>query len=127
MDLVLCPPLPAPTPYLPFTWELSPHPTPCTPSFSPSLSPLSSLKRLPFQFGILDLPPSLWKLQTTRPEGDAAGTPSPKSFCFASLVPVTPRALRLWGSGRLSGSRVRGKLLREGSTSVVTGVAVGEV
>ena len=94
-------------------------------SSSLSLSHLTSLKRLPFQFRILDSLPSLWKLQATW--GTLQASHPGKAFCFVSQVSATSRALGLWGSSRLSGSRVLGKLTREASTHGVRRVAVGEV
>ena len=112
------------------------HPAPVTSSrssfpprflFSPSLSHLSRLKRLPVQLRILDLLPSLWKLQALWPEGTQPGRHPPKTSA------LFPRPLQLpgfWGLGDtvgLSGSRVLGKLTRKASTHGVRRAVVGKV
>lgn len=69
MDLGSAPSPPCPHP--------GPHPPPCTLELFPLqflipvTVPLESLKRLWFQFRLLDLLPSLWKLQATWLEGIA--------------------------------------------------------
>lgn len=95
--------------------------------FSPSLSHLSSLKRLPVQFRILGLLPSLWKLQAPWPEGTQPGGHSPKT---SALFPRPLRLPGLWGLGDtvgLLGSRVLRKLTKKASSCGVRRVAMGEV